>query len=121
MAPRQANRNIEKVERQRSVPKDETRPQGVKKERPQLSARKSVRLQERIVSKNTNPEPMHPLPSPTSNIPGHKFPQVKDRKRRRSPPLLLLPLKSGRGRPLQSPKFISLHKLQILKPTKLCP
>ena len=93
MAPHQAKRNIQKAGRQPSVPKDRgkpfvpvtayfdlsligKRPQGIKKKRPQLSSRKSARLeeiqtpQERTVSKDRNMEPKHPLPSPTSNTPG---------------------------------------------------
>ncbi|KAF7858882.1 hypothetical protein EAF04_008924 [Stromatinia cepivora] len=78
MAPRQAKRPQGK------------RPQGIKKERPQLSSRKSARLekiqrpQERIVSKDRNIEPKYSLPSPTSNTPGKEFPQTKNRKRKLS-------------------------------------
>ncbi|TVY31526.1 hypothetical protein LSUB1_G008301 [Lachnellula subtilissima] len=70
MAPRQAKRNIQKVGRQCSVPKGEqARPQGIKKERPQLSPRRSPRLrrQDRTISKDS--EPKYPLPSPTSKTP----------------------------------------------------
>ncbi|KAF4628751.1 hypothetical protein G7Y89_g9402 [Cudoniella acicularis] len=84
MAPRQANRNIQKVGRQDLVRKNErTRPQGIKKERLQ-PPRRSARLQpgqERTVSKNTNIEPKLLLPSPTSNTPGK---EAEDRKRKRS-------------------------------------
>ncbi|MCJ1357479.1 MAG: hypothetical protein MMC33_007475 [Icmadophila ericetorum] len=82
MAPRQAKRNIQKVGRQCSVPKGEqARPQGIKKERPQLSPRRSPRLrrQDRTISKDS--EPKYPLPSPTSKTPGK---EIKDRKRKRS-------------------------------------
>ncbi|KAI0908887.1 hypothetical protein F4823DRAFT_465847 [Ustulina deusta] len=86
MAPHQAKRNIQKFGRQCSVPKGEPRPQGVKKERPQPSPRRSPRLQrrqERTVSKDTNTEPKHPLPSPTSNTPGTEAGE-RERKRKRS-------------------------------------
>ncbi|KAH8653941.1 hypothetical protein BGZ60DRAFT_158356 [Tricladium varicosporioides] len=86
MAPRQARRNIQKVGRQRSAPKDETRPQGIKREQPQLSSPKSARLrrrQERTIPKDTNTEPKRPLPSLTSNTPSKEFLQIKDQKRKR--------------------------------------
>ncbi|KAK6586181.1 hypothetical protein PZA11_001238 [Diplocarpon coronariae] len=85
MAPRQAKRNIQKVGRRCSVPKGEqARPQGIKKERPQLSPRRSPRLRrlDRTISKDS--EPKDPLPSPTSKTPGKEFLQIKDRKRKRS-------------------------------------
>ncbi|KAH7317321.1 hypothetical protein BKA65DRAFT_483555 [Rhexocercosporidium sp. MPI-PUGE-AT-0058] len=107
MAPRQANRNIQKVGRQDLVRKNKrTRPQDIKQEQPQPSARRSTRLQ-RIAPKNTNTEPKLPLPSPTSNTPGKEFPQAGDRKRKRkqsqedeAPRPLSLLLRSGRGCPL---------------------
>ncbi|CZR52123.1 uncharacterized protein PAC_02000 [Phialocephala subalpina] len=64
-----------------------TRPQGIKKERPQPPSRRSARLQsrqERTVSKNTNTEPKLPLSSLTSNTPGKKSPQAGERKRKRT-------------------------------------
>ncbi|OWP06250.1 hypothetical protein B2J93_2488 [Marssonina coronariae] len=85
MAPRQAKRNIQKVGRRCSVPKGEqARPQGIKKERPQLSPRRSPRLRrlDRTISKDS--EPKDPLPSPTSKTPGKELLQIKDRKRKRS-------------------------------------
>merc|ERR1712225_204579 len=76
-----------------SVQKDQgKRPQGIKKERPQLSSRKSARLE--TVYKDRNTEPKHPLPSSTSNTPGRESPQSEGRKtkaktisRRRDTPL----------------------------------
>jgi len=92
MAPRQAKPNTPKVGRQPSRPKDqEKRPQGIKKERPQISSHKSARQkeirlrQERTISKDRNTEPKHPLPSPTSITVGDEFPRVEDQKRKRSP------------------------------------
>ncbi|MCJ1348111.1 hypothetical protein MMC31_006342, partial [Peltigera leucophlebia] len=107
MFPRQAKRNTQKFGRQPPVPKDQgKRPQGIKKERLQLSSRKSARLeeiqrrQERTVSKDRNTEPKHSLPSPTRNTSGKeachspanratkltqvKFIHTKDRKRKLS-------------------------------------
>ncbi|KAH9205696.1 hypothetical protein DL95DRAFT_470351 [Leptodontidium sp. 2 PMI_412] len=60
MAPHQARSNTRKVRRQLSLQKDQGKqPQGIKKERPQLSSRKSARL-------------------------SRTFPQAEDRKRKRS-------------------------------------
>ncbi|PMD60370.1 uncharacterized protein K444DRAFT_652620 [Hyaloscypha bicolor E] len=87
MAPRQAKRNIQKVGRQCSVPKGEqARPQGIKKERPQLSPRRSPRLRRQLTQV--------------------KFPQIKDRKRKRSQEdELILPSSAtpSQKRPRKSP------------------
>ncbi|XMA20329.1 hypothetical protein WAI453_013120 [Rhynchosporium graminicola] len=67
MAPHQIRPNTRKAGRQPSLQRDQRkRPQGIKKERPQLSSRKSARL-ERTISKDRNIEPKHHLSSPTSN------------------------------------------------------
>lgn len=64
---------------------ERTRPQGIKKEPSQFPSRKSARLQ---LSKDTNTEPKHPLPSSSSNTPGKEnrstLLQDKDRKRKRA-------------------------------------
>ncbi|OAF59173.2 hypothetical protein VC83_04387 [Pseudogymnoascus destructans] len=77
MAPRQAKRNVRNAGRQRLAPKDQgKRPQGIKRERPQVYTRKSDRLediqrrQERTVSNGRNIEPKKPAPSPTTDAPG---------------------------------------------------
>ncbi|KAF7914564.1 uncharacterized protein EAF01_000970 [Botrytis porri] len=99
------------------------RPQGIKKERPQLSSRKSARLekiqrpQERIVSKDRNIEPKSLLPSPTSNTFNKEFPQTKNRKRKRSQedkaalPSTITPFqKRLQTSPLQSPNQETISK-----------
>lgn len=60
---------------------EQARPQGIKKECPQLSPRRSPRLQrqDRITSKDS--ETKHPLPSPTNKTPGK---EIQDRERKRS-------------------------------------
>ncbi|KAH6714478.1 hypothetical protein BKA61DRAFT_632343 [Leptodontidium sp. MPI-SDFR-AT-0119] len=105
MAPRQAKRNTPKVGWQRSAPKDEkARPQGVKKERPQLSSPKSARLrrrQEQTVPKDT--EPKHPLPSPTGKTPGKEACHSPPEDEPTLPSSAIPSQKRPRTSPLQSP------------------
>ncbi|APA07890.1 hypothetical protein sscle_03g026600 [Sclerotinia sclerotiorum 1980 UF-70] len=57
--------------------------------------------QERTLSKGRNTESNQPLSSPTSNTPNKKFPQAKDRKRKRAQedeggsPFIIAPFQTG--------------------------
>ncbi|KAG9227986.1 hypothetical protein BJ875DRAFT_548065 [Amylocarpus encephaloides] len=118
MAPRQAKRNIQKGWRQPSPEYQGKKLRGIKKEPPQLSSRRSARLekmqgpQEPTVSKDRNIEIKHPLPSPTSNTPGKeafKFPQNRstplqhnDRKRKRAQAAKEPPIRAPSKRPRTS-------------------
>ncbi|TAQ85109.1 hypothetical protein B7494_g6563 [Chlorociboria aeruginascens] len=80
MAPRQAKRNIQKVGRQCSVPKGEqARPQGIKKECPQLSPRRSPRLRRQIKDRKRKRSQEDERTLPSSATPSQKQP-------RKSPP-----------------------------------